>query len=497
MINDNPPLPVLLPNSARHIVVIGDVMLDRFLYGVIERISPEAPVPILRRTHTRSMLGGAGNVARNITSLGVRAVLMGMRGKDTAGAEVANLIEAQDNLVDQMIESSTYATICKTRLIAGTQQIARIDEEVIAPLQAAEKAAILRTFDMALADCGVVILSDYAKGLLDRPLLAAMIEAAALRNIPVLADPKNDDFRLYAGTTLLTPNARELAQATSLPTGTETEIIAACRLVMDQTGIFAVLCTRAEKGMILVQSTGDFLTIPAQAREVFDVSGAGDTVIATLAVMLSAGHSIVSAVHSANMAAGIVVGKLGTATVTQQELAYALQSAGRSDPIRDQMLGLTAIMQLVQEWRAQGLRIGFANGCFDILHAGHVTLLTEAKRRCDRLIVALNTDDSITRLKGPSRPINTLKDRAAVIAALGPVDAVVAFAEDTPLELISCLKPDILIKGTDYTPQSVIGADVIRAEGGEVVLVNLLPERSTSAVIARASLGQHAMQAGE
>jgi D-beta-D-heptose 7-phosphate kinase/D-beta-D-heptose 1-phosphate adenosyltransferase len=460
-------------------------MLDRFLYGDVERISPEAPVPVLRHRLTRSLLGGAGNVARNIAALGGQAVLIGLRGCDTASAELASLIAARDGLIDRMIESPSRPTITKMRVIAGNQQVVRVDDEVTAPLDAAENAALAGVIATALPGCAALILSDYGKGVLTRPLIEAAVAVARAEGIPVLADPKSDDFAHYAGADLITPNARELARATNLPTVTEAEVVAAAQAVIAKVRFPAVLCTRAEKGMTLVTAEGCVTSVLAEAREVFDVSGAGDTVIATLALMLAAGHRLPEAMRIANAAAGIVVGKLGTATVTAEELAYALHAQGQAGLTEEVLLDTASAQRLVRDWRDSGLRVGFANGCYDILHAGHVALLAAARRRCDRLIVALNTDESVARLKGPSRPVNTLADRAAVIAALSAVDGVVAFAEDTPLELIRMLVPDVLVKGADYTVDRVVGADIVRAAGGEVALIELVPGRSTTAILAR------------
>jgi D-beta-D-heptose 7-phosphate kinase/D-beta-D-heptose 1-phosphate adenosyltransferase len=475
----------MLSFQGLRILVLGDVMLDRFLYGDVERISPEAPVPVVRLRETRAMPGGAGNVARNIAALGGEAVLIGLRGADAAGRDLAAQLGATPGIVDRMVESATRPTICKMRVIAGTQQVVRLDDEVASPADATEAAALLEAVRAALPGTAALILSDYAKGVLAPGIIAGAIEAARAAGIPVLADPKSDDFALYRGATLLTPNARELARAARLPTGTEAEVAAAARRVMAAAGIPALLCTRADKGMTLVRADGAVASVSAEAREVFDVSGAGDTVIATLALAHAAGAPLEDAMRIANAAAGIVVGKLGTATVSAEELAHALHAQGEASPGGDALLDHAAARRLVDEWHAHGLRVGFANGCFDILHAGHVSLLAAARRRCDRLIVALNTDDSVARLKGPARPVNPLADRAAVIAALAAVDAVVAFAEDTPLNLITALLPDVLFKGSDYTVETVVGADVVQAAGGQVVLIELLPGRSTTGILAR------------
>jgi D-beta-D-heptose 7-phosphate kinase/D-beta-D-heptose 1-phosphate adenosyltransferase len=303
--------------------------------------------------------------------------------------------------------------------------------------------------------------------------------------VPVFADPKSDDFRLYAGADCLTPNARELGRAARLPCGTEAEVVAAARAVMAAAGLPALLCTRAEQGMVLVRADGRHAAVPAEAREVFDVSGAGDTVIATLALAHAAGRPLEEAMRIANAAAGIVVGKLGTATVSAAELDHALRMGGGAAPGEQVLLEPAALERLIADWRAHGLRVGFTNGVFDILHAGHVASLAAARRRCDRLVVALNTDASVRRLKGPERPVNGLADRAAVIAALAAVDAVTAFDDDTPLALIRRLLPDVLMKGADYTVDSVVGAAEVIAAGGVVALLDLVPGRSTTGVIAK------------
>ncbi|MBC4017765.1 bifunctional D-glycero-beta-D-manno-heptose-7-phosphate kinase/D-glycero-beta-D-manno-heptose 1-phosphate adenylyltransferase HldE [Siccirubricoccus deserti] len=473
----------MLDFSGLRILVLGDVMLDRFLYGEVERISPEAPVPVLRQRRSRAMPGGAGNVARNISALGGQAVLVGLVGRDAAAAECRALLAGDAGITDALVESPTRPTVCKMRVIAGTQQVVRIDDEVTGPADAAEAAALIAAVAAAVPNCRALILSDYAKGVLARPVVAAAIAAATAAGIPVLADPKSDDFSLYRGAGCLTPNARELGRAARLPVGTEAEVVAAARRAMAEAGLPALLCTRAEKGMVLVRAEGTATSVPAEAREVFDVSGAGDTVIATLALAHAAGRPLEEAMRIANAAAGIVVGKLGTATVSADELEHALRAEAGSTPGEEALLDHVQAQRLVAEWKAHGLRVGFTNGCFDILHAGHVALLRAARKRCDRLVVALNTDASVARLKGPARPVNGLADRAAVVSALAAVDAVVGFGEDTPLALIRLLLPDVLVKGADYTVEQVVGADVVQQAGGEVALIDLVPGRSTTATI--------------
>lgn len=476
----------MLDFRATRILVLGDVMLDRYLYGDVERISPEAPVPVVRLRRTLAMPGGAGNVARNISALGGRAVLVGLLGQDAAGAEFRALLAADPGITDATVASRTRPTVCKMRIIAGTQQVARLDDEVATRADTAEATGLVAAMQAALPGCGALILSDYAKGVLAPPVVAAAIAAAKAQGIPVFADPKDDDFATYSGVDCLTPNARELARAARLPADTEPAVAAAAAAVMTAAGLPALLCTRADKGMMLLRAGLPPESVPAEAREVFDVSGAGDTVIATLALAHAAGHALPEAMRIANAAAGIVVGKLGTATVSADELDHAMRAESGSAPDEGALRDQVSAQRLVADWRAHGLRVGFTNGCFDILHAGHVALLRAARRRCDRLVVALNTDASVARLKGPARPINPLADRATVIAALAAVDAVMAFEEDTPLELIRLLRPDVLIKGADYTVDQVVGADVVQAAGGTVVLIDLLPGRSTSGIVARA-----------
>ncbi|WPB83029.1 D-glycero-beta-D-manno-heptose-7-phosphate kinase [Sediminicoccus rosea] len=468
----------MLDLSGRRIICLGDVMLDRFLYGDANRLSPEAPVPVVRLKRTQSMAGGAGNVARNIQALGGEAALVALVGEDAEGTEIAGLLGEAGHL----LRSDARRTTVKLRVIAARQQVVRVDEEERREADAAEQAAIAARLGALLPGAEALILSDYGKGVLTPPVLAAAIAAARARGIPVLADPKGRDFTRYAGATCLTPNASELAEATGMPVASDAECEAAARAVLAAVAVDAVLATRSEKGMMLVRRDAPAVTVPAMAREVFDVSGAGDTVIATLALGVAAGLGMEGAMRAANAAAGVVVGKLGTATCSAAELDHAMREL---EGATGEILTWPAAQRLVESWRAQGLRVGFANGCFDILHAGHTRMLRAARAECDRLVVALNDDSSVTRLKGAGRPVNPLEDRAAVIAALASVDAVIAFPEDTPLEAILALRPDRLFKGSDYTIEQVVGAPEVASWGGRTILLDLLPGRSTTTILAR------------
>jgi len=470
--------------SGTTILCLGDIMLDRFAYCGIERISPEAPVPVLLLDRVESMLGGAGNVARNIAALGGSAVLMGLLGDDPAGAEVCAAIAAAPRLIDAHVPSRSRPTTCKTRYLAAHQQIVRVDEEHVHELEPDEEARLIAAIGKSLPDVDAVILSDYGKCVLGPSVVEFTMRQARSRGVSVFVDPKSDDFRQYRGATCITPNQAELARAARLKTGTEKEIVAAARRVLKEAKAEAILATRSDKGMVLVEASGTITVERARAREVFDVTGAGDTVIAVLALAHACGHTLPEAMRLANTAAGIAVSKLGTATVELDELMLEL---AREDQISrpGKVYSLGEAETLVRRWKGRGLSVGFTNGCFDILHPGHVALLAAARAQCDRLIVALNSDASTRRLKGPDRPVNALPNRAAVIAALESVDAVTSFDEDTPLDLIVRLQPDVLIKGADYTFETTVGAAEVTAAGGRVALIDLIEGHSTTATIGR------------
>jgi D-beta-D-heptose 7-phosphate kinase/D-beta-D-heptose 1-phosphate adenosyltransferase len=472
----------MLDFSDLTILCVGDVMLDRYLYGDATRLSPEAPVPIVRLGRSVAVPGGAGNVARNIAALGGRAVLMALTGEDAAGAELDALLAKEPNLLPALLRSHGRRSTAKLRIIAAHQHVVRVDEEDAAAATPEEEAALLGVLGQHVKAANVLLLSDYGKGVLTPAFIGGALAAARACGIPCVADPKGRDYARYAGVDVLTPNARELAEATGLPTQSDAECEAAARALLASVPLGAVLATRSERGMMLVRPDRPAEAVPTLAKEVFDVSGAGDTVIAALALALAAGRPLEGAMRIANAAAGVVVGKLGTAACSAAELDHALRAA---EGATGEVLSWSAARRMVEGWRAQGLSVGFANGCFDVLHAGHVRLLREARWRCDRLVVALNDDASVTRLKGPKRPVNPLSDRAAVIGALAAVDAVVSFPKDTPLELIRELRPHVLFKGADYRPEEVVGAADVQGWGGRLELLDLLPGRSTTAILKR------------
>lgn len=458
------------------ILVVGDVMLDRYWHGAASRISPEAPVPVVRVGSREDRPGGAGNVALNIAALGSAARLIGVVGDDDTGDELRSRLAAAGVYCDFLV-SPDKPTITKLRVISQHQQLIRIDfEEAFAATDVAGlEARVARQLDGIQA----LVLSDYAKGALQQ--IPGLITLARERGIPVIVDPKGSDFERYRGATLITPNLAEL-EAVVGPCAHEDELVARGLELMAELEFQALLVTRGEHGMTLIRPDSPELHLPARAREVFDVTGAGDTVISVLAAALAAGHGLADATALANLAAGLVVGKLGTAAISGPELRRALlteQGAGRG------MMSAGQLAIVVEDARAHGEKIVFTNGCFDIIHAGHVGYLAEARKLGDRLIVAINDDDSVRRLKGPGRPINPVERRMAVLAGLEAVDWVVSFSEDTPETLLESLRPEILVKGGDYKVEQVVGGEYVLSYGGEVRVLEFLDNCSTSAIVER------------
>jgi D-beta-D-heptose 7-phosphate kinase/D-beta-D-heptose 1-phosphate adenosyltransferase len=466
------------------VLCIGDAMLDRYVYGAVERVSPEAPIPILRIERERTMLGGAGNVVRNLAALGARVRFLAVVGEDEAGREIERLLGAEPGVSAHLAREAGRETAIKTRFVAGAQQLLRADRETVQPISAKSEATLMGELDGAIERAGVVVLSDYGKGVLTEKMLARAIERARAAKKTVIVDPKAADYGCYRGADLITPNRAELAAASRMAVGDDGAIVAAAKALIAANGLGAVLATRGADGMSLVTASGEIDHLGAEAREVFDVSGAGDTVVATLAAARAAGLALKEAAELANVAAGIVVGKAGTAVVHGDELAMALRAQALLSH-EAKIVPLAQALERIEIWRRQGLKIGFTNGCFDLLHPGHISLFAQARAACDRLVVGLNSDASVQRLKGAGRPVQGDGARAIVLASLATVDLVVIFAEDTPVKLIEAIRPDVLVKGADYSVSTVVGADFVHSYGGRVLLAELAPGHSTTATLAR------------
>ncbi|MBW7931256.1 MAG: bifunctional D-glycero-beta-D-manno-heptose-7-phosphate kinase/D-glycero-beta-D-manno-heptose 1-phosphate adenylyltransferase HldE [Gammaproteobacteria bacterium] len=466
---------LIIPDfSTVRVLVAGDAMLDRYWFGPTSRISPEAPVPVVKVTRSQLRPGGAANVAVNLAALGVRTTLAGVVGRDAGGLELRRTLEEQ-GIGLEFVESADRPTITKLRVLSRNQQLIRLDtEDAFGP---AEAGLLLGRVEAAIAAASVCILSDYGKGsLLQAP---ALIAAARRRRCPVLVDPKGTDFGRYRGATLLTPNLAEF-EAVAGTSGSDAQLEARAQRMREELGLDALVVTLGGRGMLVVGADAGPVFLPARAREVFDVTGAGDTVIATLAAGLGAGMMLAEAAALANVAAGIVVRKIGVASATPAELHQELHGQGLGG---GGILERREVAAVVARARERGQRIVMTNGVFDILHAGHVAYLQEARARGDRLLVAVNDDDSVRRLKGSERPINPLAERMLVLAGLAAVDWVVPFGEDTPAALIGELLPDVLVKGGDYRPEDIAGAPAVIAHGGRVEVLPFREGCSTTRIV--------------
>jgi D-beta-D-heptose 7-phosphate kinase/D-beta-D-heptose 1-phosphate adenosyltransferase len=468
------------------VLCIGDLMLDEFVYGEVSRISPEAPTPVIAVKRAELMIGGAGNVARNLVALGVRCIFAGVVGDDEAGGALTKALSSHPLIEFHLVVDGTRQTTRKVRFVSEhhSAHLLRADWETVSGVDAGSEDALIGHVVKAMPRVGAVILSDYAKGTLTSRVIRAVIDTANERGKPIVIDPKGRDYKVYRGATLITPNRRELADATHSSAQTEDEIAAAAAKLRDALAAKAVLVTRSEAGMTLVQKDTP-VHVPAYPVRVRDVSGAGDTVVAVLSAMLAMGADFESAMRAANAAAAVVVGKRGTATLSVAELRSRILPASTLAPEEKIVFDWTMLEDHIADWRRHGLRIGFTNGCFDLLHPGHVKLLAGARAACDRLIVGLNGDASVTRLKGADRPVQPVQARAEVLAALEAVDLVIVFDEDTPEKLISRVKPMVLVKGADYTHDQVVGREIVESLGGEVILIDLVPGHSTSSMVER------------
>ncbi|WP_022849934.1 bifunctional D-glycero-beta-D-manno-heptose-7-phosphate kinase/D-glycero-beta-D-manno-heptose 1-phosphate adenylyltransferase HldE [Limisalsivibrio acetivorans] len=451
------------------VLVVGDIMLDRYFFGSVGRISPEAPVPVVKVNSTRDTLGGAGNVVSNIAHLGADAVVLGSCGRDENAEQVRSLLSeigAECSFIER-----DFPTVTKLRVVGEKQQIVRLDFEEPAPLQSDDMEEMRRRVDDSIDGCGAVILSDYGKGVCTDEVCRYIIGRSIGLEIPVIIDPKGHDWTRYKGADIVTPNVKELGEVAgrNIP-NEDDEIIECAREVIERFGVKSIIVTRSQKGMSIITEES-VVHIPTVAKEVYDVSGAGDTVVATLAASLSRGASLEEAAITANKAAGIVVSKMGTVPVKIDEL--------NSLNTRRSYMTLDEFMDELEGLRGRGKKVVFTNGCFDILHKGHVTYLKQAKELGDVLVLGLNSDESVRRLKGESRPVNSEEDRAEVLSALESVDYVVPFGEDTPAEMLSRIKPDFLVKGGDYTPETVVG----REYAAKTVIIDFVDGYSTTKII--------------
>jgi D-beta-D-heptose 7-phosphate kinase / D-beta-D-heptose 1-phosphate adenosyltransferase len=478
--------------SRQTVLCIGDLMLDEFVYGEVSRISPEAPAPVIAVQRSETNVGGAGNVARNIASLGGRCIFVGLIGDDETGAKLKAALAEEGGIDSRLICDNARPTTRKVRFVSEhfSTHMLRADWERAQPAAGEIEQRLIDTILPELARADIVLLSDYAKGVLTARVIRNAIDAARKLGKRVIVDPKSLNFALYRGATLLTPNRKEFAEATRSRADTPDAIADAAEDAMRLADCEAMLVTQGEHGMTLVVRDGETVHVPALPVKVRDVSGAGDTVAAALALSLAAKADWETALRVASAAAAVAVGKTGTATVAPAELRRKiLPHASLAAEEKIVAAGGDLSAQL-GEWRRQGLRVGFTNGCFDILHPGHVKVLTAARGACDRLIVGLNSDASVKRLKGQGRPVQDERARAEVLAALEAVDLVAIFEEDTPINLIAAIKPSVLVKGGDYTREQVVGHEIVEAHGGEVLLVDILPGFSTTSLVARARGGK-------
>lgn len=467
--------------SKLRIVCVGDIMLDRFVYGQVDRISPEAPIPVFVIKDEQVMLGGVGNVTRNLVSLGAHTILASVIGNDKTGRDIAAMVGREKNILPFLITETSRITTTKTRYVAGGHQVLRADHEVQNAISEDTQRTLLDSIKSELDNADAVILSDYGKGVLARKVLNTVIADAKAAGKPVIVDPKSRDFSIYSGATLISPNLNELANAAGREVHGDEEVTEAARHLMKTHDIANILVTRGKDGMTLVTKS-EVYHIHSRAHEVFDVSGAGDTAIATIALGIAAGLPLAYSAELANMAAGVVVGKIGTAVITPQDLQTELFAHEKTAGTH-KILTLSDAKTQVEKWRREGKKVGFTNGCFDIMHSGHLMMLNGTKSHCDRLIVGLNSDASVKRLKGEKRPVNSEIERALLLASLSVVDMVVIFSEDTPLNLLESLKPDVLAKGSDYQKHQVVGHELVEGYGGKVVLIPLKEGYSTTNII--------------
>ena len=473
------------------VLCIGDLMLDEFVYGEVSRISPEAPAPVIAAQRSETSIGGAGNVARNIASLGGQCIFTGLIGEDEVGVKLAVTLAQEPGIESVLVHDPARPTTRKVRFVSEhfSTHMLRADWELAQPASSEIEQKLIDAVLPNIARADIVLLSDYAKGVLTARVIRNVIDTAKKLGKRVIVDPKSANLAIYRGATLLTPNRREFAEATRSSADSDASIAEAARDAMHLADCEAMLVTQSEHGMTLVTRQGEAIHVPALPVKVRDVSGAGDTVAAALALSLAAGADWEAALRVASAAGAVAVSKMGTATVTLAELRRKVLPHA-SLAAEEKIAPADVLDAHLAEWRKQGLRVGFTNGCFDILHPGHVKLLTAARGACDRLVVGLNSDASVRRLKGEDRPVQDERARAEVLAALEAVDLVVIFEEDTPIRLIEQVRPSVLVKGGEYTREQVVGHEFVEAHGGEVLLVDILEGHSTTSLVKRAREGR-------
>lgn len=471
------------------VLVVGDLMIDRYVTGDVERISPEAPIAVLAARHSEDRLGGAGNVVANLRALDVAVSLVGVIGDDGRGRQLREMFEQIGVDASGCVVDADRPTTEKTRMLSGMHQLLRVDWELSAPVSGSIAQQLVAVVAERVRSCDAVVLSDYGKGALTQPVISAAITTARAAGVPLLVDPKGSDYTRYRGATLITPNRKEAEEALGRRLASLDDMPGAAQELLELAELDAAVITLGHEGMFHLRRDGSSGRVPTFARAVFDVTGAGDTVIAQLACALGAGFSLEEAVHLANHAAGIVVGRRGAAVVTRSELIAELEEGTHQG---GKVLDYDVLDEVLAEWRSKKKRIVFTNGCFDIVHKGHVSYLRHARSKGDVLIVGINDDASVRRLKGPSRPVNPVEDRAAVLAALESVDAVIPFGEDTPKNIVERVTPDVLVKGEDWADKGVVGREWVEAHGGEVYLAPLEPGRSTTSILERARDGRAA-----
>ena len=459
-----------------HILVVGDLMLDRFVDGNVTRISPEAPVPVLSQSKCLQMPGGAANVACNLAQLGVKVTLIGVCGDDTAGADLVAELSHFPTIKFIPIPIADRPTSLKTRYRATGQQILRVDDEMTSAIDASAQQTVCETASCVITTTDMLVLSDYAKGCLPEPVVRQLIGAARNAKKLIVADPKVTNLSVYAGVDILTPNLQELSKSSGSNLAELDEIGSTASRLAKTHNIGSIVTTLSARGILASSADGTKFHDPARTREVFDVSGAGDTVVAVISAAIASGANLGTAVALANHAAGVAVSKSGTAIVTPGEILAFM-------PTSNPVIEAAPLAKLCQNWRRAGNKIAFTNGCFDLLHPGHLCLLRHAAETADRLIIGLNSDASVRHLKGNTRPLQSADKRAATLAAFDMVDAVTIFEENTPQDLIALLQPDFIVKGGDYKPDDVIGSDIVKRRGGKVVIVPTFATYSTSKLV--------------